>query len=644
MTLHDTAAARRRRRLLPTILALALGFVILLLGLIGLWRVFHRERDQARQTLAQQRQTLEHYGRQALEQRLERDLRAAGAEIENAVRDPLLPAGHLLWVEDGRQLLPRVAAPAGGAATPAADSYAALLDGLPGGAGPPPVGQAPWNRQQELHRRFLEALRRGRDQDVEQAFRALLRHRARYRTAPERDLPAMLALLHVFRRDGSPAPELIRALLRDGLDDGRGGELESLSRLLLEHRNRFTAGDFRFLSERLVDLAAEARVPYQAFLERARERPEAVLIPAEAAPATRSPEAGDQRADGGQMELLHGGRWLVRRPPDGGLVGVRLELEERLRDVAGEMRARALLIAGDQILFSPRPLPELLPLDRLSLEVDSARWPRQAADVEARYRLKAGLLLLSAALAAAMALLTVALQARRLRLVELKSEFVATVSHELRTPLASVRLLAETVERRAKAPELKDYPERIVREIDGLSFLVENILSFNRLERRRVEPRLARVSLDRLVDQVREEIETQVDRRVVIAGPGPGIVVDVDPELMKLLLLNLARNAALYNDRDPVTIAIEGRQAQARTAAAGDVCEILVRDNGRGIPEPEREKIFDDFYRPRDGAHSTGGTGLGLAICRRVAELHRGRIDVAESSSEGTTFRLELPQ
>ncbi len=617
------------RRLLPTILVLALGFAVVSAGLIGLWRVFHRERDQARQAQAQQRQTLERYARQALEQRLERDLRTAGVEAERALRDPLLAAGHLLWVAAGRQLLPRVASPLPGAATPAADSYRALLDSRHETARAD--AGAPWQRQQELHRQFLNALARSSERDVEAALRALLRHRARFRAAPERDLPAMLALLQAFRRDSSPAPELLRALLHDGLDDGRGGRLESLSRLLLEHRNRFTAGDFKFLGERLVELAGPAQVPYQAFLERSREPPAMVSVPAEVAQ--------------GQMELLHAGRWLVRREPGQELIGVRIELGDLLREVAGEMRSGGLLDTGDEVRPAAQTLPDHLPLDQLRLEVDSARGPRQAADVAARYRLKAGLLLLSAALAASMAILTAALQARRYRLVELKSEFIATVSHELRTPLASVRLLAETVARRAKAPSpqrgtnettFRDYPERIVREIDGLSFLVENILSFNRLERQRVEPRLTRVPLAELVDQVREEIESQIDRRVVIEGPDSEVVLTVDRELIKLLLLNLARNAALYNDRDPVTVVFEYRQI-------GNRPEILVRDNGRGIPEPERGKIFDEFYRPQGSVRSTRGTGLGLAICRRIAELHRGRIDVAESSSDGTTFRLELP-
>ena len=625
MTLQGKSPGRRpaplTRRLLPTILILALGFAILLAGLIGLWRVFHRERDQARHALEQQRQTLEHYARQALEQRLDRSLRAGTVEIEAARRDPLLPADHLLAVEAGRQLLPRLVSPVPGDATPAMELYQALLDGQADAV--PATGPD----RRSLYREFLDALARSNDREVERTFRELLRHRALYLTAPEHDLPAMLALLTVFDRDSTPAPELLRALLLDGLDDGRGGRLESLSRLLLAHRNRMTAADFHFLSERLIDLATRADVPYQAFLERSQEHPPTVPLP------PMSPTGTD--LDGNPLELLHAGRWLIRRRP-GGPIGIRIELDEALRQVATEMRSRGLLNDDDNVRTADEILADLLPIAELSLAVDSGRWPRQAAAIEARFRLKAGLVLLSAVLAASMAFLTVAFQARRLRLVELKSEFVATVSHELRTPLASIRLLAETVDRRATAPELKDYPARIVREIDGLSFLVENILSFNRLERGRIEPRLSLVPLDELIDEVREDLETQVESRVVIEAPGPGIELTVDRELMKLLLLNLARNAALYNDREPVEIVVEHRKLDHRT-------EILIRDNGRGLSESDRGRIFDQFYRGASGGEASNGTGLGLAICRRIAELHRGKISVAASSSQGTTFRLELP-
>jgi len=92
------------------------------------------------------------------------------------------------------------------------------------------------------------------------------------------------------------------------------------------------------------------------------------------------------------------------------------------------------------------------------------------------------------------------------------------VSHDLRTPLASIRLQAETLMRRLRGnPEARDYPERIVRDVDGLSFLVENILSFNRLEHGGWQPRRADVSLRELVGGLRADLERQMPRKVSVA-------------------------------------------------------------------------------------------------------------------------------
>ena len=611
------------RRLLPTISGLALGFAVLLAGLLSLERVFRQERQEARATVHQQRRALEQYAQRSLEQRLDQDLRRAATAIAGALRDPMLPAAHLFHSQGGRQRLPRLDSPLPGAETPARQLFSAILEN----DHPIPKGQedSPWRQRRALHGAFLRALREGSDRRVESTFRAVLQHRVRYRIAPPLDLPATLALLHVFNSESRPAPELLRALLHDGLEDGMGGEVAPLVRLLLAHRGRFTRPDFLFLGERIVELCEGAGIPFRAFVERSREFTER--------PVPLPPEVGEP------MVIDFGG-WFVRRAgADAGgsaVSGIALDLPLLLRRIATEMVDATLLRAGDSI-HPATALPQHVALADLALRVDSQRWPRRLADIERRYRLKAALVWFSACLAGALAALAVALQVRRLRLLELRSEFVATVSHELRTPLASVRLLAETVAKRARAADLRDYPARIVQEVDRLHFLVENILSFNRLEKGRMKPQLSSVSLDELLAEVRSETESQTDRPVVFCAPPTGVTLHADPELLRLLFLNLTRNACLYNDRQPVRITIDHRPLDSGGS------RILCTDNGRGIPQSEWSKVFAEFYRPRR-SRGSGGTGLGLALCRRIAALHHGRLEIAASGREGTTFRLLLPQ
>jgi signal transduction histidine kinase len=226
---------------------------------------------------------------------------------------------------------------------------------------------------------------------------------------------------------------------------------------------------------------------------------------------------------------------------------------------------------------------------------------------------------------------------RRHRFLALKGDFVSAVSHELRTPLASIRLMAETLERRTRdVPGVRDYPARIVRDIDGLGFLVENILSFNRLSRGKWKPQRESVRLGDVVARLAAERDLWARRAAELTGDDlDRVVLRADRDLLKLLLTNLLRNACSYNERDPARV----RLSAVPRPAGGWI--VRVGDNGVGIPTAEHERIFDDFYRAREG--SERGSGLGLAICRKVMEAHGGSVRVAESSPAGTTFELCFP-
>ena len=174
------------------------------------------------------------------------------------------------------------------------------------------------------------------------------------------------------------------------------------------------------------------------------------------------------------------------------------------------------------------------------------------------------------------------------------------------------------------------------RDVDGLSFLVENILSFNRLDKGRWVARVEAVRLADVVASVREELGDLEARPVEWTVDGvDGIELEVDPELLRLLLQNLCRNACQHNERDPVCLELSAREAGARVV-------VDLSDNGVGVPSGARKHLFTAFWRAPGGR--TRGSGLGLAICRRVARLHGGRIDLLHTGEDGSTFRLELPR
>jgi len=608
------------RRLLPTLLVFGCGFLALVWGLATLQSIFARERDQARAGVEARRDALRQYARQALREDLSRELAGARRVLKKALVDPLLDADRLLLIDQGEQLLPRPVRHRAGTQTPAKKLYQELRDPATRPTAPEPG--SPWAQRLNLRRRFMSAVVAGDTGDLEATFRDLLTHRASFVIASTRDLPYMIALLGFFSASSKPDPTLMRRLLREGFALGRGQRMRSLQRSLLAHRARFTAPDFSFLRGRVIALCQAHGVTHDDFRARATAR----VRPHLAVPKGISGSA-----------LILEGRYFVQA--DGPILrGVRVDLPRMLARITGRMRHLRLLTADEGITARP-PVQEAQPVARLALKVKSLRWMRLHHDISRRYRLKTLLTIASGLLALVIVILAVIFQHRKHRFLELKSDFVASVSHELRTPLASIRLLAETLERRtAGLDKVREYPARIVRDVDGLTFLVENILSFNRLDKGRwvIKPR--RIQLDELTDDLTEDLAVATAAEVQVHTEDlEGATLQGDPELVRLLLSNLGRNGCLYNNRDPVVL---GYGAERR----GDRLVVSVTDNGVGISADERDRVFDEFYRPVDPTgRGVRGSGLGLAMCRRIMKLHGGQIRIADTGPDGTTFELDFP-
>jgi signal transduction histidine kinase len=232
-----------------------------------------------------------------------------------------------------------------------------------------------------------------------------------------------------------------------------------------------------------------------------------------------------------------------------------------------------------------------------------------------------------------------------LRRVEaLRRDFVTNASHELKTPVAGIQALAESLElAMERSPErAATMVGRLQVEAKRLSQLVRDLLDLTRLEDADATadalPRWKRVDLAELV-------EVQMDRltgyaeglgvRLVADVEAPAVVVGNAPDL-RVVIANLLENAIQYNR--------PGGEVRVRLARAEGGVVLEVSDTGIGIPEPDRQRIFERFYRV-DKARSrlAGGTGLGLSIVRHAVEAHGGRVSVDSIVGEGSTFRVVLP-
>ncbi|MCP3060914.1 HAMP domain-containing histidine kinase [Myxococcus sp. K38C18041901] len=600
------------RRLLPTLVALGCGLLALGWGLVSLQRIFTREREDAHAQVRSRRDALAHAATESLRQVLARQLEEQVSAIHAAVDNPLAPGEGFYLQFRGHQFLPRLTRPLPGHDMPARALYETLADHLRDGATP-----GPWEARLARLRAAESALREGSAARATALVEELLRYHANHALPADQELPfLLLAVEHL--QQGARSTPLVRSLLREGLPEEFGGigRGAGLQRDLLRERSRFTQADFDFLQARILLLSSALGEPMGDFLERSRETGAGALV---------MPE---QLVE----PTLLGQQWYVE--PRGEVVyGIAVDVAAQLVPIAEDMRARGLFGNGGQVrLVGDRPA---IPARELPVRVDLPEWSRAEVDIEARYGLKTLLVAVCGVLAAAIVALAVVSQQRKYRFLELKSDFVATVSHELRTPLASIRLMGETLERKlAHAPEVRDYPTRIVQAADGLHFLVENILSFNRIDKGRWTLRPSRVRLEELVNPLRDDLAAATSTPVELTTDLNDAELEADPTLLRLLFSNLGRNACAYNQRTPVRLSVSARVIE------GHGCTVLFRDNGVGIPDYEWENVFQDFYRLTPAGQDVHGSGLGLALCRKIMKLHHGDIQVASSTPEGTTFAL----
>lgn len=346
--------------------------------------------------------------------------------------------------------------------------------------------------------------------------------------------------------------------------------------------------------------------------------------------------------------VLEGG-WLVRATP-GEVRGVAVSLDATLSRVKELLSRRAMMEPGDSLSVEALPLarpdaasatpqPRALP----SLVLQSPRLDAAEAALTSAFWWKTALLALTAFLGLAVVFLMRLTEARERATLSLQRDFISTVSHELRTPLASIRVLAETLERKLGAEPTgpaKDYPRRLVSAVDGLGFLVENILSFNRIEAGRLTPKKEPLALTALEAMLRDDLALMVERPVQLECEGLAALgtIEADVTLVRILVLNLLRNTWKYARADNPTPHLWVRGAKSQRGVV-----LTFTDDGPGIAADAHERVFEPFHR-QPGAEHVRGSGLGLALSRRIAELHGGTLRIATSSERGTTFELTLPR
>ncbi|MFE9460396.1 sensor histidine kinase [Streptomyces californicus] len=233
-------------------------------------------------------------------------------------------------------------------------------------------------------------------------------------------------------------------------------------------------------------------------------------------------------------------------------------------------------------------------------------------------------------------------EARRIEAV--RRDFVANVSHELKTPTGALSLLSEAVMDASDDPEaVERFAGRMQIEATRLTNLVQELIDLSRVQNddplEDAEPVKVETLVDEAIDRCRQQAGS---KQITMAAAGAeGLTVWGNRGQLVGALGNLVENAVNYS---PAHTRV-GIAARRLASPGGDLIEIAVTDQGLGISEKDRERVFERFYRV-DPARSraTGGTGLGLAIVKHVAASHGGEVTVWSSEGQGSTFTLRLPE
>ncbi|MFH1885040.1 MAG: HAMP domain-containing sensor histidine kinase [Planctomycetota bacterium] len=230
---------------------------------------------------------------------------------------------------------------------------------------------------------------------------------------------------------------------------------------------------------------------------------------------------------------------------------------------------------------------------------------------------------------------------RQIRMNKLKNDFIATVSHELKTPLASMRVLVDTLLEGSYRDQhqVTEYLQLVSKENERLSGLIDNFLTFSRMERSKQAFAMVKTSPAAIARDAAEAVKTKFSKgkckfEVNISEDLADVLADQDA--MVTVLINLLDNAYKYS--------YDNRQIELRAFSKdGSVC-FSVCDKGIGMSRRSARKIFNRFYQAdRSLSRHAEGCGLGLSIAKFIVDAHKGTISIDSKPGEGSTFTVRLP-
>lgn len=220
-----------------------------------------------------------------------------------------------------------------------------------------------------------------------------------------------------------------------------------------------------------------------------------------------------------------------------------------------------------------------------------------------------------------------------------RRNFLLSITHELKSPLASIKLILETFLKRDLKKEQSDrLSKNALTEAERLNTLVNDLLLAARMETS-YQPNLEDFQLDEFMKEVIKKLQTKYPNTAFNLHASPNLPkIPGDKLGLTSVALNLLENAVKYSHAIPQAL------IEVKLFQNGSNIHWETADNGSGIPDEEKSKVFERFYRiGNEDTRQTKGTGLGLYIVKQIVEAHNGQISIKDNQPKGTIFKITLP-
>jgi two-component system sensor histidine kinase CiaH len=226
---------------------------------------------------------------------------------------------------------------------------------------------------------------------------------------------------------------------------------------------------------------------------------------------------------------------------------------------------------------------------------------------------------------------------RQIKLSQQQQNFMMAITHELKTPIAVAQLNLETLQKR-KLDEDKQQKliSNTLQEANRLNTLCNNILFASQLDAGAYHSTKDEINFTDLLEGCVDDCRSRFPQRTIIEKIDESIYLNGETLLLQMLVNNLLDNALKYSLKEaPVTITL---------SETGKKIKLTVSDEGFGVADSEKKKIFEKFYRSgNENTRKAKGTGLGLYLCKKIVESHNGYISVTDNNPSGSSFAASFP-